>query len=209
MPHARMTPIRVAVPLLGWPTAMQRSRVSCAAVTLENREDPQRISDHSCVGRPLRRDHGDAEARHCSGDRQGEREQLPPIEVPLRKYRIANQNAPGASRPSVASLRDKGSTDEDAETERVSGEKAGGQRKNGRTTGLLSVMQVVFGEVSAKALTPPRICGFHHFGRSYSCEVHVHDYTGWLANWSSGSGIIASVCTVEEQERGAIPLHVG
>lgn len=46
--------------------------------------------------RPPRRDHGDAEARHCSGDRQGGGGGLPQIGVPLRKYSMANQNAPSA-----------------------------------------------------------------------------------------------------------------
>lgn len=69
----------------------QRSRVSFAAVTLENRERPQRMSDHSCVAdRPsattgtrrlvIVRETGRAEGG------------LPRIGVPLRKYWMTNQN---------------------------------------------------------------------------------------------------------------------
>lgn len=66
-------------------------------------------------------------------------------------------------------------------------------RKNGGTVHP-SVVHVVFGEASARR-HPPRYADSTILGVHVDAEVHVYDHPSWLANWSTVSGIIASVCT--------------
>lgn len=150
-----MTPTtRVAFPLLGWPnTSMQqRPRVSFAAVTLENREDPQRMSDHSCVADLSAATTGKRRlviVRELGREGGGP----PRIGVPLRKYWMANQNTTSAFSSLGRKLRAEGKT----KTEKW-GElprKCWKPRKNGRTVPLSVNACCIRGGICKGATPPP------------------------------------------------------
>lgn len=158
---------RVAFPLLGWPnTSMQqRPRVSFAAVTLENREDPQRMSDHSCVADLSAATTGTRRLVIVRETGRAEGGGGPPrIGVPLRKYWMANENTTSAFSSFGRKLRAEGgegvwlsTRDGKTKTEKW-GElprKCWKSRKNGRTVPLSVNACCIRGGICKGATPPP------------------------------------------------------